>query len=169
MVKSENIELIIKNDVTNAEKFDNIEKYKAELINELHVLASMKGICRKEYITDEILLNVSLYGKSLEYIPYEYRNYDICYKFVSRRGSNLDYVPAKLLDENICYMGMKKNYFDYHSFKYLLNTSIVKKYIKRNPRYLTYVPNKFITEELLIYYIKTSVISTKCIRKIRYE
>lgn len=109
----------------------------------------------KDQIDKEVCLTWLQKGKrvfrSLDIIPKELRDYDVCLAAVRRDGCSLEQVPAELVDAKICNAAIE-NWFDAIKFvpQELFTKEMAVAVAERDPRLFEMIPAELLSEELCL-------------------
>ncbi|MCX2454215.1 hypothetical protein OQX61_23290 [Pedobacter sp. PLR] len=88
------------------------------------------------------------------YFPETYITAEHCEQAIKKSGINLRYIPQSLLTKDICCLAAKhKTHIAFIPVVYL-DENLIKEIIHYNESQMSNVPDEFITEELLIAYVK---------------
>ncbi|AMP98301.1 hypothetical protein AY601_1384 [Pedobacter cryoconitis] len=78
----------------------------------------------------------------------------ICEQEIEKKGTNLKYIPAHLITKDLCYKAAKHETNISSIPSVYLDKTLIKEIIHYNDSEMDNVPEQFITEELLIDYVK---------------
>ena len=108
-----------------------------------------------QYVPDEIKtpeicrIAVENFSAALKSVPYKLKTLDLCEIAVKKNGSLLEYVPEELRTPEMCKIAMENHCYALQFVPEELKTKEMCRIAGENPYLLKWVPEKFITRELV--------------------
>lgn len=105
------------------------------------------------------LIVVKLDGFFLEYIPKEYRTYNVCMAAVMQQGDALVYVPEQHKSNDLCLAAMKQNnlalrFVPEKVIDEVINKEMCMEIVEQNGYGIYVIPQKFVTYEMCLTAIR---------------